>query len=175
MIKLDKPQLVSIAGVIVFLTFVSLAILNYFNYDFFNQYLSELGIGSSAIFFNVGVMLTAILFILFFYLKFYKNGQLKMFILSLISAIALFLVGVFPIDHNLHYSVAALFFISSFFVILINSIILFRENKKKISIIGFILSLFVLFYMVVLEIPLFQKIAVFAIMICYLIFAFFDN
>jgi hypothetical membrane protein len=174
MIKLcdNKAQLFGILAVVSFLVFVTIAIIMYKSYDFFNQYLSELGLGSTGFIFNIGIMLTAILFLAYFYFKFYKTNYKKLFLLSLVSGVALFCVGVFPMGHNLHYPAAVTFFLSSFFMILINSIVLFKEKKNKLVVTGLILGLFIFFYMFILEIPLFQKIAVASIILYYLIISF---
>jgi hypothetical membrane protein len=164
----NKAKLFGILSFFTFIIFVSIAIIAYSNYDFFNQNLSELGVGNNGFIFNFGIMLTSIFLFIYFYFKFYKNNKIK-FISGLISAVGLFGVGFFPLTNNLHYFFTGLFFVILFLIILITSINLFKEKKFNLFIINILCVLILFLYMFILRIPLFQKLAVLVIIIYYLI------
>jgi hypothetical membrane protein len=172
-------------GVIIFLVSIILAIINYNNYDFFNQVLSQLGVGKSAIFFNTGLFLTG-LFLIPFYKKMYSKTILSKLtsITGFFSAISLIGVGAFPLTNPImHFLFAASFFILSATTILLYTInelkqthiFQNKENTLRISllvgrvvvivVVQILISLTILTYMFVLRTPIMQKIAVFVIIV----------
>jgi hypothetical membrane protein len=165
-------------GVIIFLGSIILAIINYNNYDFFNQVLSQLGVGKSAIFFNTGLFLTG-LFLIPFYKKMYSKTILSKLtsITGFFSAISLIGVGAFPLTNPImHFLFAASFFILSATTILLYTInelkqthiFQNKENTLRISllvVVQILISLTILTYMFVLRTPIMQKIAVFVIIV----------
>ncbi|MFA5763648.1 MAG: DUF998 domain-containing protein [archaeon] len=173
-IEFDKIKFSGILTLVTFLIFISLAILAYSNYDFFNQNLSELGIEKTGFIFNIGIMLTSIFLLTYFYFKFCKNNNKLFFIIESISCIALFGVGFFQVTNELHYIFAGLFFVTSFLIILIKSISLFKEKKFNLFIFSSLCGISLIVYMFILRIPIFQKLAVFVIIIYYLINSFLE-
>ena len=172
--KFNPSKLFGTLAFLTFILFISIAILAYSNYDFFNQNLSELGVGNLGFIFNFGIMLTSIFLLIYFYFKFYKKNNKIEFIFGLISTVGLFGVGFFQLTNNLHYFFAGLFFVTSFLIILISTINLFKEKKFNLFIINTLCALILFFYMFILRIPIFQKLAVFAIIIYYLINSFLE-
>lgn len=158
-------NLKKIFGLLAFVSFVITTIISiyfYENYDFFFQNFSDLGVGVGAIFFNYGLMLTAILLAIYFYFSF-KNK--KLFALALLSAIGLFGVGFFPLTFSFeHYISAGIFFITSLFLIFIYLIKAKKTNFKIVSIIPVVIIIAYIFT----EMPVMQKFSVFSIILWHL-------
>ncbi len=103
---------------LVFLASVSAAIVSHAGYNPFTHYVSDLGVGAGAVWFNVGMMLTSLFILSFFYsIRSLAEGSLAgagMVVLGGVSSVGLFLVGVFPESVvPLHTLVSALFFVSA--------------------------------------------------------------
>ena len=160
-------EITKLVGGLVALSFfitITLAILFYDNYVFFEQYLSELGAGETAFIFNIGIMITALLMLVLYYLMYFKNNKTN-FAIGILSAVFLFGVGLFPLTIKLpHYLSAALFFLLSFLLIT-KSVINLYLQKKKIGFIGIISIIVILLYMFIFKIPIMQKLSVLVIII----------
>ncbi len=163
--KEKKFLYIGLIGIILVVSSILVSILIYPNYDFGEQYLSELGVDSTALIFNFGLMISSVLMVPFFYYIFYKKDNLSkiLFALVIISLIGLFGVGFFPLTLNVeHFISAAIFFIfiSIFFILFL--IKQFSEKKfikleNLIALIGAISSISFMFF---LRNPMMQKISV---------------
>jgi hypothetical membrane protein len=145
------------------LTFI-LSILLYRNYNFFNQYISELGIGETAIIFNSGLMITSIFLFILYYVLFKKQKlSLKKLPIAFVSSIGLFCVALFPLYlSHAHFISAGIFFFFSFILIIIFSF------KKRINIF-FALPILIYFF---IQNPITQKIAAITFIIWILFISF---
>lgn len=145
-------------AVLAFLSFTALAVLNYANYSFAGQFLSELGIGeNSAFWFNFGLMVAGVLFAVFFAGFFKKAKAVSM--LGILASIALIGVGVFPLTQEfLHDLSVGLFFAFAGLAVLVFSLRRLRESKL-LSLLGFAVFASVL-ALFALGLPLVQKLSV---------------
>jgi hypothetical membrane protein len=163
-------ELFASLAILSFLITIILAIILYQNYSFFGQNFSDLGVGATAGIFNYGIILTSLLLIIYFYFKFSKQ-KLQLF-LSIISAIGLLGVGLFPLTLPLfHYIFAGLFFLFSFLLILFKT---FSIKKKKYFFYYSIISLLIIFFYALTLFPALQKLTVFAIVIWHLFYLISD-
>ena len=155
-------------GAIIFLVFTYLAINTYNDYDFFGQTLSELGVGPSAIYFNIGIILTG-LFMLPFYASMYSKSKTSKFssATGVMSALSLIFVGIFTLDYlMLHLLVAFCFFILSALTITLYEVDRFLSGKVELLCINQILvSVIILSYIFVFNNPFMQKFSVFLIIL----------
>lgn len=164
-VELSKESV--LLGLAVFLLTLIFSILLYNGYDFFGQYLSELGIGITAIVFNSGVIISGFLFLPLAFVIFKKNKILFKFssgaiVISLVSFIC---VGVFPINHSLHFYAAAIFFIFAALGILFSAIgCLFSKNKKD-AYVSFAVFLIIFLFLITSQSVIMQKVSVLFILI----------
>ncbi|MDO8428153.1 MAG: DUF998 domain-containing protein [Candidatus Diapherotrites archaeon] len=144
-------------GVFFFLVFTAIAILNYVNYNFTGQYLSELGIGStSAFWFNTGLILAGFSFAAYFFLNFDSIQKIT----GIFAGLSLSGVGIFPMNIAFeHFVTAAGFFILAGITALLYSLEKLKIDKK-LSLIGFGFVLIDLVFLIFRESPILQKIAV---------------
>lgn len=165
----------ALIGIAVFILSTISAILSYTNYGFYTQYLSELGIGSTAILFNAGVIISGLLLIPLFVFHYKENDFFSQLICFLGIACAVFFIGVgiFPLTvSDIHLFTAALFFITMALTIIFALIEFLKENYKQnkfshttkfffhfVSIFAFTLILSYL----ILGYPAWQKLAVLGI------------
>ncbi len=129
----------ALLALIIFTLSVAVSIILTPNYDFFFNYLSELGVGENAIIFNAGVVITAVLLIPFFSSVYQKNKMVPQIITILGIASMLFFagVGIFPLtDGVLHTYAATMFFFTitlvMFFVFVEFFAKVFFKNKKNL-------------------------------------------
>jgi len=148
--------LVSIALMFIFM--IS-AYLHFPGYKIFLNVVSVLGLGEGGIFFNIGLIISGIFLIPFFfkYNSYYTiNSEKKMKnltkILGLISSSSYLLLGFFPIHFFVHYIlVFNIFFIGMIDLIIINNIILKQTQYSKLmSIPNLILIFSVISYLIML-------------------------
>ena len=169
--NLEKYQIAIILTTLIFLVTSTISIIFYPNYDFINQYFSELGIGPTSIIFNFGIMITSIFLLIYFYLLFKKKENSKIFYLGLISSIGLFGVGLFPMNIIFwHFLSAATFFFTSLIIIGIK--ITQNKDNTKLLFFGLMMALVIFNYLLIFRIPFFQKLSVYAIIIYYIIYSF---
>jgi len=170
-IKFDIFPLVRylvIFGVAAFVLTVFFSILSYGGYNFFGQFISELGIGKTALMFNLGLILSAILMLPLSILLWDKNSFLlkAASIVSFISFFALVGIGVFPMDQMpMHYYSAIIFFVliaTTIFCICVGDLL---NKKTKYAFFGFVSFLAVVIFIVNNEFQYLQKIAVFFILL----------
>jgi hypothetical membrane protein len=172
-------------GIIIFILAVAVSIYLTPSYDFLLNYLSELGIGSTALIFNIGVILTGLLLIPFFVTLYEKDKFLPQLItiLGVVGMIFFIGVGVFPLTSGLmHTFAAALFFFTTALVMFFTFIEFFSKtffaNTKSCcstkiflfataSIIPIALNIALLIF----QTPFWQKIAVIGIIIWFIAFS----
>jgi len=173
MTKIEIKKLTGLLVTISFICTLILAIIAYKNYNFFGQYLSELGAGETSVIFNVGLMITSLLMVCLYILIYYKESKSNL-VIGVVSAVSLFGVGLFPLTlKNPHYLSALLFFLLSFFLIAKSNINLYFK-EKNIDWIGVISIVVILFYIIIFRNPLMQKFSVFVIIV-WLIWKVFFN
>ncbi len=127
-------KLNAIAVILAFVTGFSMAILSREKYSVINNYISDLGVGNGAAWFNNGVIITGVLLFSFFALlskRFEKNSFSTLGIaLGLIASIGLVCVGVFPEDIELyHYAASVTFFLVAAIAVLLLSLAKKQKNK----------------------------------------------
>lgn len=120
------------------------AVLLYPGYNPAIQYLSELGIGgNSAVFFNLGLVISGLIFIRFF-LEFPRIFRKSLTVrigssLGSASCLALICVGLFPMTQPVaHFASSASFFILSLLAVLFLSIRMFSERLVFNGMLGII-------------------------------------
>lgn len=122
--KLQK--LAGLFGIAIFLIFTAIAVLNYANYNFAGQFLSELGIGSaSAFWFNSGLVIAGICFAVFF-AKFWKASK-PIAVAGILASLALAGIGIFPMNQKPMHGIAAGLF---FFLAGISVLFFSKQNRK---------------------------------------------
>jgi len=130
---------------IIFAIFLAAAVYNYPSYNPTTNFLSDLGIGPSAVFFNSGVIIAGLLGILFslaLYKKFNSKISRAGSILLVIGNIFLILVGIFSEQYGiLHTIISTLFFL---FIILSLLFIGAGSVKAKTGYGAFIAGLFII-------------------------------
>ena len=153
----------ALLGPAVFALFTAIAIYNYSGYTPYANYLSDLGIGKSAMFFNLGVIVAGLCGIM---LAIAIHNTLKrndkwIAIMIACSAIALIGVGVFPEDYgSIHTTVSALFFG------LLGIALLFLSHALKgSSYISLVTSIFIFTFLIQHNQPFSEHVAVVSIMI----------
>ena len=144
-------------GLFIFLIFTAIAVLNYSNYNFTGQYLSELGIGpASAIWFNTGLILTGLILAIYFLFNFKSTEKIT----GTLSGLSLMGVGIFPMNiEPAHTLTAALFFALAGITALTYSI----QNQKhspRVRLFGFSFVLMDLIFLILNKNPVLQKITV---------------
>jgi hypothetical membrane protein len=94
---------------------LALAIMARPDFALFTNYLSDLGVGESAIYFNSACIIAGLLLVLIFYGFHEMSWRAHMCTLGcalgMLSGIALMGVGVFPETHEWHFPVSASYFI----------------------------------------------------------------
>jgi hypothetical membrane protein len=137
------------SAIIVLAITLASAMLLYGNYLFFGQPISALGVGSTALIFNTGFFISALLFCLYFLKSFLNEKDVICKIGFLIGAISMIFMGgiaAFPLNMLFeHIVVAFSFFLLVAITILVFSIHLFRKNKL-FSLFGFVIIALILFY-----------------------------
>ena len=119
-------KLAGILGIAAFLVFTAIAVLNYTNYNFAGQFLSELGTGiASALWFNAGLVITGACLAVFF-AGFWKESK-AIAIAGILASLALAGIGVFPMNQEPAHSIAAGLF---FFFAGISVLLFAKENRK---------------------------------------------
>ncbi len=155
---MEKSKMAGFVGIIIFLVFTGIAIVQYPQYNFAKQFLSELGIGSSsASWFNAGLTLSGICFAAFFW-KMQKESK-TIRILGLLGTITLIGIGIFSLRQAvLHFIAATLFFVLTGSTILLFSA---KEWKKQkaVAVLGFLAVLSDMALLLLQE-PISQKITV---------------
>lgn len=132
-----------ICGILAFLVIVSsvtAAIANYPNFSFWNNWLSDLGVGNSAVFFNSGVMIAGVL-LLIFSLAFSRKN--KAGYLMVIASLALVGVGLFTensMPENSHFYFSAAFF-AAMSLSMLAAGILGRGFDRYFSLLTFFISI----------------------------------
>ncbi len=172
-------------GLVIFIISVAVSILLSPGYDFFSNYLSELGVGNTALIFNIGVVLTAVLLIPFFVTLYEKDKFLPQLIaiLGVVGMIFFIGVGVFPLTAGIIHTFSAfLFFFTMtlviFFVFVEFFTKAFFKNMKSCccvvifafataSIIPIALNIALLLF----QNPFWQKLAVIGIIIWFIAFS----
>jgi hypothetical membrane protein len=155
-------------GVLFFLLTFFTSVLLYKNYSFFEQFISELGVGESAFLFNSGLIISAILLLPLSGLLFSKKSTLYKLsgIVGFVSFFALLCIGVFPMGQEpMHFYSALLFFALIALTILLVSLQNSIELKSLRAVFGFISFLIVVFYLINNQSALFQKVAVLFILL----------
>jgi len=121
-------------SLLILLLSIAISISLYFKYDFFNQYLSELGVGPTSIIFNSGLIISALLLIPFFFSSLLHKSFLKQTgsILGIAAMISLAGIGIFPIPNYPHHLITAfMFFFASALAIIFFSVDYFVEALKR--------------------------------------------
>ena len=155
-------------GAAFFLIMVAVATGIYGDYDFFNQTLSELGVGNSAFYFNIGLIITGLVMIPFYWRFYSKTTMSKaLSITGMISAVALAGVGIFPISNpEIHLLFASVFFVLSSVTIILYEINNYLTRKVNALCIGQVLIAMIIFsYVFIFRTPFMQKFAIFLIML----------
>ena len=155
-------------GVIVFLFTFCVSVFLYEEYNFFGQFISELGVGDTALLFNLGLIISAVLLLPLSVLFWKKNTKLFKIsaIVGFISFFALLCIGLFPKGQEpMHFYAALTFFalisLTILFVGVQNSI----NKNPKVSIISIVSFLVVILYLVNNQSALLQKVAVLFILL----------
>jgi len=137
------------SAIVVLAITLASAMLLYTNYYFFGQPISALGVGPTALLFNTGFFISALLFCLYFLNSFLIEKDVVCKIGFLIGAISMVFMGgiaAFPLNMLFeHIVVAFSFFLLIAITILVFSIHGFRKNKL-FSLFGFVIIVLVLFY-----------------------------
>jgi len=157
-------------GITIFIILTIIAIITYPNYNFYEQYLSELGIGNTAITFNLGIIISGLLLIPLFVFHYKPKEFFAQLICFIGTASMIFFigVGVFPLTNSrAHMFTAGLFFILITMTIII-ALIEFIKSKNLIKInyatkLFFILicalaTVITIIYLII-ETPAWQKLA----------------
>ncbi len=173
-----------IIGFIIFFVFSTTAMTLIPGYNFFTQFFSELGLqGLAAEFFNSGLILSGLLFVVFFlglneYFKtFLKKAKEPLIakigiVLGVAASISLAGTGLFPAtDSFSHMIPTASFFIFAGFSVVLLSVYLYSLRKKMIYIFPGIAVILIDIVFALYTIPIIQKIAVFAIALWFLAMA----
>ena len=162
-----------LAAAFVFLVLVSIAIINYPSYNPLNNYLSDLGTGPSAAFFNSGDIIAGILGVAFsFFLRSAmsnKTGKIGTTIF-LLASIALIGVGVFPSNvHTLHIAFSGAFFILDAIAIIIIGI----SARGRFGYFSVIVGLLAAIYVPTGILPIVEHVAVFSTVLWAIVAAFY--
>lgn len=129
-----RPEFFGIIGIVVFVILTFIAIFYYPNYNFALQYLSELGVGNTAIIFNSGLIIGGLLLIPLFIYQYKQNSFLFQLISFLGTASMIFFIGVglFPLTQELlHSFFAGMFFFTMTFTILFGLIQFIVKTVSK--------------------------------------------
>jgi len=125
--EISPQRIAGLTAVSAFLIFTFIAFLNYPGYDFTSQFLSELGTGPGAVWFNAGLMLSGICLAAFFMQLMKKYHAMSM--AGILCGLALSGIGIFPLPQEpAHGIMAALFFVLAGTTLLIFA---FRNARKK--------------------------------------------
>ncbi len=132
-----------ILGAVIFISLFLVAALSYDNYNPVSNYLSDLGVGKTAVFFNSGVIISGLIGIFFAYgltTLFKGKGRIGSGLLAL-SSFFLFLVGIFTEESPLHFYVAAMFFFLAAVAIIMIGI---EMKNRSVIILGAVPVLFLI-------------------------------
>ncbi len=138
----DKPiRVYALVTNVLFVAAVILAAAFTPGYQLFTQWISDLGVGGGAVFFNVGLMLTALMLLLFFASLASKGGHARHASLSSLlgaaSALALLSVGAIPESAGLPHVLASIaFFLLAGLAVLSFTLGTFREKRMNESILA---------------------------------------
>jgi hypothetical membrane protein len=162
----SKLAYAGIVGSVVFVVSLFLAVISYPSYNPLTNFLSDLGIGAnSAIFFNLGLILTGICFIIFGYglgIIFRKRAGFAGSVIFIIASFALIGVGLFTEHSVLHYPFAAAFFLLSIIALILIGIEL-QMKSRPYSYLSIICGIVVLACALAGMSPILEHVAVFAI------------
>ena len=127
-------QLTAIAVIVIFVSGFLMAILSRKTYNPFTNYISDLGIGAGAEWFNFGIIVTGILLFSFFGLlsKQFKKNTISTLGISTgaIASIGLVFVGIFPENVEFyHYAASMTFFLTAAISVLLLSLAKRQKNK----------------------------------------------
>jgi hypothetical membrane protein len=152
-----------ILGAAIFLLLFLAAAIIYGNYSPVSNYLSDLGVGKTAAFFNSGVIIAGLVGIFFAYelTKLFKNRGRIGGVLAAIAFLFLALVGIFTEESPLHLFVASIFFVLAAVSIIMIGI----EMKNKMIIVLGIVPLLLLISLT----SIVEHIAVFSVIVAELI------
>ncbi|MCX6803118.1 MAG: DUF998 domain-containing protein [Candidatus Diapherotrites archaeon] len=130
---LITPKRASILGVLAFLFCTSASITLYSNYNFFFQYLSELGIGSTRLIFNSGIIIGALLLVPLFASYYIPNSFRKQLtaLLGIISLAFFIGIAIFPLSiPKTHFTTTLLFFFTMLITIILSITDFLLETKS---------------------------------------------
>lgn len=158
--KANKAAAVCIVlGITAFLTLTGYAALNYPGFSLADNYLSDLGVGSTALFFNTACVITGIFIIIaaLFLLK--KGWQKASAVLLAACGIALIGIGIFPKNAPLPHAITTYaFFALTPIFILTTSIHLLKQKNNLAAFSGTLLAFLFLYFDVAGINPTTQKI-----------------
>lgn len=170
-------------GFLVFVLTVATAISLFAGYNILLQWFSELGAsGLAGMVFNGGLILTGILFVVFFfglseYFRTFLSKEKEPFIaqagiaLGLASGVSLLGIGLFPITTTVHIIPASAFFILAGLSVLLLSVYFYSIKKDIVLVLPGIAVVVIDAIFILYAIPVMQKIAVFAIAFWFLAMA----
>ena len=121
----EIKRLGAISGIIapiIFVIFTAISISTYPNYDPFTTYLSDLGMGSTAILFNIGVVVAGILGLVFCAAIFQLKNKFAEFgtVVLMFANVSLIHIGIFSeYFRGTHFVVSITFFVFATLAILI--------------------------------------------------------
>ncbi|MFA5125845.1 MAG: DUF998 domain-containing protein [archaeon] len=175
----------ALIGLIIFLLLSISSIYFYPKYDFSNQYLSDLGVGSTSLLFNSGIIIASILLLPFIFslYKSYSFLSQTTYFLGFASVIFFAGIAVFPLTfQSIHSFIAGLFFFSMSFFILF-ALLLRLKNWLKIEpkpilveSIFLLLSTFTILitfiFLFISFTPLMQKLSILSIVLWVFLFIF---
>ena len=170
-------KLTALTGIAIFTCFTWIAIQNYLNYSLLYEYLSDLGVGDTALIFNTGVILCGTLLLPYFVSQYRKNDFLAQLIcfMGIASLLFFICVGVFPLtSHDAHFFVASMFFFTmaaTIFFALVQFIKMTFNNKNTSPFSRFLFILISIFAIantiqyLLMQTPAWQKLAIASIAI----------
>ena len=168
---MKKTELISMLGSLVFITFTTIAIILYPNYDLEKQFLSELGTrGVSALFFNSGAIITGVTLVIFgIKLNKYLNHVIELLAeISIVSGgVGLIGVGLFPMRFEFEHNISAfsVFFFTGIALLFLSKT-MFRRNFIS-GVLTLLIGLISLGYLIMHGNPILQKISVVLLLLWY--------
>jgi len=176
---------IALIGIIIFLLLSISSIYFYPKYDFFNQYLSDLGVGSTSLLFNSGIIIASILLLPFIFSLYKPYSFLSQTTCFLGFASVIFFAGiaVFPLNfQSIHSFIAGLFFLLMSFFILFALLLHLKDWLKiqpkpiLVESIFLLLSIFTILvtciFLFFIFTPLMQKLSITSIVLWVFLFIF---